>query len=330
MAGLCQAGRLYSWRRLPMSKSITRKTTNFLMIGESILNLIALPLGLISVGMSFALLAGTTGIPAEQITEETAEAVEELQQVYNPTDAIVLLFLFFLALSAARFVRGFRLRKEKGEEFFRLSVVQGAAFLAGGLLPVILGYTMSTTLMTSVLCAIALIAGRVFAIVRDHRVRSVIPNIVAIAGIVYCALSLVFMSGLLFLLSVFALLAIVFSRISFSVLKKIVIKTHAAEIFFGLLLLIVTFAMLLTFFEPNMDNFKDALWYCFAIVTTIGFGDLTAVTDFGRILSVILGAYGIVVVALITSIIVNFYGEMKASPETESSDASEIAQSEKT
>ena len=53
-------------------------------------------------------------------------------------------------------------------------------------------------------------------------------------------------------------------------------------------------------------------------MTTIGFGDLTAVTDFGRILSVILGAYGIVVVALITSIIVNFYGEMKASPETDS------------
>ena len=60
-----------------------------------------------------------------------------------------------------------------------------------------------------------------------------------------------------------------------------------------------------------MENFNDALWYCFAIVTTIGFGDLTAVTDFGRILSVILGIYGIVVVALITSIIVNFYGEMK-------------------
>ena len=31
----------------------------------------------------------------------------------------------------------------------------------------------------------------------------------------------------------------------------------------------------------------------------------------GRIISVILGAYGIVVVALVTSIIVNFYGEMK-------------------
>ena len=131
------------------------------------------------------------------------------------------------------------------------------------------------------------------------------------------------LSGLLFLIAVFALLAIVFSRISFSVLREIIAKTHAAEIIFGLFLLIVTFAMLLTFFEPNMDKFTDALWYCFAIVTTIGFVDLTAVTDFGRILSVILGAYGIVVVALITSIIVNFYGEMKTSSETAAGGAAE-------
>ena len=125
-------------------------------------------------------------------------------------------------------------------------------------------------------------------------------------------------------LALFALLSIVFSQISFTVLKKIVVKTHAAEIIFGLVLLIVTFAMLLTFFEPNMGKFTDALWYCFAIVTTIGFGDMTATSAIGRILTVILGVYGIIVVALITSIIVNFYGEMKKSrgveepaPETE-------------
>ena len=46
-------------------------------------------------------------------------------------------------------------------------------------------------------------------------------------------------------------------------------------------------------------------------MTTIGFGDITAVTVKGRVLSVILGMYGIIVVSLITSIIVNFYGEMK-------------------
>lgn len=313
-----------------MAKSITRKVSNSLMIVESILDLFSLPMGLVSFGMSFALLTGTDGIPAEQITEETAEAMKELQQIYHPEVAAFFLLLFFLALSAARIVRGFRLRAKKGEGFFRLSGAQAAAFLACGLLPVMLGYTTTSMLAVSVISAVALIAGRILTIVHDHRVRTIIPNVLAVVGIVYCALELVLMCGLLFLLSVFALLAIVFSRISFSVLKGIVLKTHAAEIIFGLLLLIVTFSLLLTFFEPNMGSFKDALWYCFAIVTTIGFGDLTAVTDFGRVLSVILGAYGIIVVALITSIIVNFYGEMKTLHEKESEETGEPEESEGT
>jgi hypothetical protein len=65
--------------------------------------------------------------------------------------------------------------------------------------------------------------------------------------------------------------------------------------------------------ESFKGEYTNALWYCFAVVTTIGFGDMTAVSTIGRVLSVILGVYGIVVVALITSIIVNFYGEMKKS-----------------
>ena len=77
------------------------------------------------------------------------------------------------------------------------------------------------------------------------------------------------------------------------------------QIIFGLFLLIVTFSFLLYYFEPGMENFNDALWYCFAIVTTIGFGDLTAVTDFGRILSVILGIYGIVLSTVISYFLIS-------------------------
>ena len=40
-------------------------------------------------------------------------------------------------------------------------------------------------------------------------------------------------------------------------------------------------------------------------------------TPVGRMLSVILGMYGIVVVALITSVIVNYYGEMRREKEEE-------------
>ena len=94
-------------------------------------------------------------------------------------------------------------------------------------------------------------------------------------------------------------------------MREIVRKTYAAEIIAGLLVTMVAFSNVLVFTDDAFHTFWDALWYCFAIVTTIGFGDLTPTTGTGRFLSVILGLYGIVVVALITSIIVNFYGEMK-------------------
>lgn len=299
-----------------MARLSTRKAASVLMIVESILNLIVLPFGLVTLGLAF--------IPISEMLdtgEAAQEAVAELAALYNPALGALFTFLLLLTFAAAWAVRGYRLREKRGKDSLRLAYIQAAVFVIAGALPLVIGFNIQTTTLVSVIVALAMIAGRVFSIVCNHRIRNIILNIVAILGIALCAVSLVYMSGLLFLVSVFALMAIVFSRISFSVLRKIVAKTHAAEIIFGLLLLIVTFSMLLTFFEPNMGNFKDALWYCFAIVTTIGFGDLTAVTDFGRILSVILGAYGIVVVALITSIIVNFYGEMKTSPETDSGDA---------
>ncbi len=300
-----------------MARLNTRKTASVLIVVESILNLLTLPLGLATAGMAIVPLAAL--LEAEAIDQA---AVEQLNNLYQPALAGMITFLFLLAFAAARVVRGYRLREKKGKDFLRLSFVQAAVFVAAGAMPLIIGFDLQITVIVSVLIALALAAGRVFSIIRDHRIRNIIANVIAIAAIGFCGTGFLYMCCLLFLLAVFALLAIVFSRISFTVLKKIVVKTHAAEIIFGLVLLIVTFAMLLTFFEPNMGKFTDALWYCFAIVTTIGFGDLTAVTDFGRILSVILGAYGIVVVALITSIIVNFYGEMKVSPETDSGDAS--------
>ena len=118
--------------------------------------------------------------------------------------------------------------------------------------------------------------------------------------------------------SLFFVMEVSFARIRIDVLRKIIRKTYAAEIIFGLLILIFAFSYVLMRLEEGMVTFPDALWYCFAIVTTIGFGDIAAVTPLGRILSVILGVYGIIVVALITSIIVNFYGEMtKPEPKEE-------------
>jgi len=113
------------------------------------------------------------------------------------------------------------------------------------------------------------------------------------------------------------ILWIAFSRIRLNSLRKILKKTYAAEILYGMLLLIVAVVIVLPGMEPSIRDVGDGLWYSFSLVTTIGLGDIAAVTIPGRILSVILGLYGLVVVALVTSVIVNLYNETKSPADPE-------------
>lgn len=105
-------------------------------------------------------------------------------------------------------------------------------------------------------------------------------------------------------------MVVAFSRIRLGLLLKIIRRTFVAEVIFGLLTLILVFSFIFNFLEPTMfKSYGDAVWYSFVLVTTIGFGDMYPTTIITRVLSVILGIYGIIVVAVITSVVVNFYQE---------------------
>ena len=98
-------------------------------------------------------------------------------------------------------------------------------------------------------------------------------------------------------------------------LLKILIETHTIDVIICLVSFMIVFSFILPRFESingNITTFWDALWYCFTVVTTIGFGDFYATSLVGRTLTVILGIYGIVVVAIITSVVVNFYNEVSS------------------
>ena len=99
-------------------------------------------------------------------------------------------------------------------------------------------------------------------------------------------------------------------------LLNIIIKTHTFDVIIGLLSFMIAASFVLPNVEDTMTNFWDALWYCFTVITTIGFGDFYATSVAGRILTVVLGIYGIVVVAIITSVVVNFYNEVTAKEKT--------------
>ena len=169
-------------------------------------------------------------------------------------------------------------------------------------------YSRVYSILTLIFCILAELATFSIWAVSDSLGYDATPLISCFAMILTCLINICMM---------------VFSQFNKEILLRIVRKTYAGEILLGMLLLIVSFSLVFMHNEENIHSFEDALWYCFAIVTTIGFGDFTAVTLVGRILTVILGIYGIVAVAILTSIIVNFYNEIKMIPTDDESDGSD-------
>ena len=93
-------------------------------------------------------------------------------------------------------------------------------------------------------------------------------------------------------------------------LWNIIRVTGTDVVVFGFLIVYGSAALILPRFEPGIPTFGDALWYLFASFTTIGFGDFVAETLIGRLITVFVALYGILVVALATGVIVGFYNEL--------------------
>ncbi len=77
------------------------------------------------------------------------------------------------------------------------------------------------------------------------------------------------------------------------------------------LVLFFVCAILVLVAEPGVDNFFDALWFLWAVSTTVGLGDLTVVTIVGRIASMVCSVFAIVTTAALTGVIVDFFSEAR-------------------
>ena len=62
--------------------------------------------------------------------------------------------------------------------------------------------------------------------------------------------------------------------------------------------------------EPGITSLGDALWYTFVACTSIGFGDLVAMTVAGRIITVIMTVFEILLVAVFSGVVVSYYLEV--------------------
>ena len=94
------------------------------------------------------------------------------------------------------------------------------------------------------------------------------------------------------------------------VLWLILKRTKADRILSGFFLFLFAAAGIIQLAEPDMTRYGDARWYCYAVISTAGFGDVVAVTFLGKICSVLLTVYSIFVVAIVTGVVVNFYSQL--------------------
>ncbi|MGI6021106.1 MAG: potassium channel family protein [Lachnospiraceae bacterium] len=90
-------------------------------------------------------------------------------------------------------------------------------------------------------------------------------------------------------------------------LRTVLKRTHFFEVLGVYLLVFMAFAFVIFRHEDVFPTYGSALWYCFELVTTIGFGELVAVTRLGRLLSILLSVYSIGMIAIITSTVVTYH-----------------------
>ena len=248
----------------------------------------------------------------------------------NIVEAPKFLVWVFICLGLTKFLP---FLKERTKLSFIRSTVLLLISVSLGILVIFASYDLYIFSIAGGVYALSIIISRLFILIEKHRPRDIVFNVLIMLFAAFLAVGLFWrvekgdVAGVVLteviIISIAAFIEVAVMalyQLKLKVLLKIIVKTYALEVLFGLLTMIVAFSLVLMIYEPEMAYFPDALWYCFAVVTTIGFGDIKAVTHIGRVISVILGLYGIIVVAIITSIIVNFYNETKGKDDSEAID----------
>lgn len=90
---------------------------------------------------------------------------------------------------------------------------------------------------------------------------------------------------------------------------KILKRTGTLKMFASFLLFLVASSAVLVLIEPDISTLGDGVWYCFVAATTIGFGDICVSTRVGRIITILVSIYGILITAMVPGVVVSYYME---------------------
>lgn len=103
-------------------------------------------------------------------------------------------------------------------------------------------------------------------------------------------------------------------RLIFSIIRNSGL-VYATAVFF---LLFFACAVVVAAVEPGVGSYFDAVWFCFQAVTTIGFGDVVIVTPVARVCTMVLSAFAVFFIAVLTGAVVSYCSEVSRARYDES------------
>ena len=102
------------------------------------------------------------------------------------------------------------------------------------------------------------------------------------------------------------------------ILRQVLKNSTIYKLLIGYIIFFLITALLTLIFEPSLKTYGDSAWYCFVACVTIGFGDFAATTVIGRLLTVILYIYTVIMIALVTAVITQYFLEVSKAKQDES------------
>lgn len=100
---------------------------------------------------------------------------------------------------------------------------------------------------------------------------------------------------------------------SWELIAYIFKQTHMLVFLRGFAVFYVIACVLIWWLDPSITSLGDAFWFGFMIITTIGFGDYTVVHWGARLITALLGIYGIVIIAFTCGVAASyFFDKVKA------------------
>lgn len=109
-------------------------------------------------------------------------------------------------------------------------------------------------------------------------------------------------------LIIFKVLRILFLLlVLFKIVGEFLKNTHLDEILGVVMIIIIGSTLALYLIDPSMNNLFDNLWFVVVSITTVGYGDITPTTIYGKVFSLILLIVGALLFSAVTGAVSSYF-----------------------